>query len=142
MSDTAQDLELRGSAAPDASTSTKTLVSEAVEQAGRLVQKEIELARREVAESLRAAVGAAVFGAVAVFGVMAFLVMAVVTVVVAVAPHWAAALGFAVLFLAVAAGGGMIAMQRARRISPLQQTTETIKEDVEWAKQQLTRDAS
>jgi uncharacterized membrane protein YqjE len=139
MSDTPSDVELRGSAAAD--TSTRGLVAEAVEQAGRLVQKEIELARRETAESLRAAVGAAVFGAVAVFGVMAFLVMAVVTVVVAVAPHWAAALGFAVLFLAVAAAGGVMAMGRARRISPLQQTAQTIKEDVEWAKRQLTRDA-
>jgi len=138
MSDTAPDVELRGSAAD---TSTRGLVAEAVEQAGRLVQKEIELARRETAESLRAAVGAAVFGAVAVFGVMAFLVMAVVTIVVAVSPHWAAALGFAVLFLAVAGAGGAMAMGRTRRISPLQQTTQTIKEDVEWAKRQLTRDA-
>jgi uncharacterized membrane protein YqjE len=139
MSDTApNDVELRGTAA---TTSTPGLVAEAVEQAGRLVQKEIELAKRETAESLRAAVGAAVFGAVAVFAAVAFLAMAVVTVVVAVGLHWAAALGFAVLFLAVAAAGGAMALARARRISPLQQTTETIKEDVEWAKRQLTRDA-
>jgi predicted membrane metal-binding protein len=55
--------------------------------------------------------------------------------------HWAAALGFAVLFLAVAAGGGMIAMQRLKRLSPLRQTADTIKEDVAWAKQQLTHGA-
>jgi uncharacterized membrane protein YqjE len=139
MTDSAHDVELRGS---PAGTSTRGLVAEAVEQAGKLVQKEIELARRETAESLRAAVGAALFGAVAVFGAIAFLVMAVVTVVVAVAPHWAVALGFAVLFLAVAAAGGVLALARARRISPLQQTVETVKEDVEWAKRQLTRDAS
>ncbi len=140
MSDTTSDtVELRGTSA--AETSTRGLVAEAVEQAGRLVQKEIELAKRETAESLRAAVGAAVFGAVAVFALVAFLVMAVVTVVVAVGLHWAAALGFALLFLAVAVFGAVRAIGRARRISPLQQTTETIKEDVEWAKRQLTRDA-
>jgi uncharacterized membrane protein YqjE len=139
MTDTAPDaVELRGSAAQP---STRDLVTEAVEQAGRLVQKEIELAKRETAESLRAAVLALVGGAVAVFGVIAFLVMAIVTVVTAVAPHWAAALGFSVLFLAIAGGGGAFAIGRARRISPLRQTTQTIKEDVEWAKQQLTRDA-
>lgn len=138
MRNTADDaVELRGT---PAASSTRGLVAEAVEQAGKLVQAEIQLAKRETAESLRAAVGALAFGAVAAFGVMAFLVMAVVTVVIAVAPHWAAALGFSVLFLAIAAIGGVIAMRRARSIAPLQQTVETVKEDVEWAKRQLTRD--
>jgi len=132
------DVELRGSAAE---TSTRQLLGEAVEQAGRLVQEEIQLAKRETQESLRAAVTALIAGAAAVFGVIAFLVMAVVTIVVATAPHWAAALGFAVLFLAIAAAGGLVAVRRLREISPLRQTVETIKEDVEWAKRQLTHDA-
>jgi uncharacterized membrane protein YqjE len=136
MTDTAHDaIELRGRAAEP---STKELIGEAVEQAGRLVQKEIELAKRETAESLRAAAMALIGGAVAVFGVIAFLVMAIVTVVVAVAPHWAVAAGFAVLFLAIAAAGGGFALRRLRRISPLRETSQTIKEDVEWAKRQLT----
>jgi uncharacterized membrane protein YqjE len=142
MTETAGDaVDLRGSATQPAPASTKALIAEAVDQAGRLVQKEIELAKRETADSIRAGVGALIGGVVAVFGVIAFLVMAIVTVVTAVAPHWAAALGFSVLFLALAAGGAVFAIGRARRISPLQQTTETIKEDVEWAKRQLTRDA-
>jgi uncharacterized membrane protein YqjE len=135
---TRPDVELRGSAQ---SAGTKDLLADAVEQASRLLQKEIELAKRETQESLRAAVATLIGGAVAVFGVMAFLVMAIVTVVTATAPHWAAALGFAVLFLAVAAAGGILVRGRLRRISPLRQTVETIKEDVEWAKQQLTHDA-
>lgn len=84
---------------------------------------------------------ALIAGAAAVFGVIAFLVMAIVTVVVATGPHWAAALGFAVLFLAIAAAGGLVAVRRLREISPLRQTVETIKEDVEWAKRQLTHGA-
>ncbi len=140
QADTQQDVELRGSAT-SSTGSTKELLRDAVEQATRLLQNEIQLATRETQESLRAAVVALIGGAVAVFGVMAFLVMAVVTVVTATAPHWAAALGFAVLFLVVAGVGAVLAIGRLRRISPLRQTVETIKEDVEWAKQQLTRDA-
>lgn len=40
-----------------------------------------------------------------------------------------------------AAAGAAFAVSRLRRISPLRQTAETLKEDMEWAKQQLTRDA-
>jgi uncharacterized membrane protein YqjE len=130
---TEAEVELRGSAG-----SIPDLVRDAVAQAGGLLQDEVRLAKREAQESLRQAVVALVGAAVAVFGVMAFLVMAIVTVVTATAPHWAAALGFAVLFLVAAAAGGAVAMGRLRRISPLRQTAETIKEDVEWAKRQMT----
>jgi len=104
------------------------------------VASEIQLAKQEIGESLRAAVTALIGGVVAVFGVIAFLVMAIVTVVTAVSLHWVAALGFAVLFLVIAGGGALVAIRHAKRISPLRQTVQTLKEDVEWAKQQLTHD--
>jgi uncharacterized membrane protein YqjE len=80
-------------------------------------------------------------GAVAAFAVIAFLVMTVVTVVVAVPLHWVAALSFAVLFLVVGAGAAVFAVRSVKDISPLRQTIETVKEDLEWAKQQLPSDA-
>jgi uncharacterized membrane protein YqjE len=58
--------------------------------------------------------------------------------VVAVPLHWVAALGCAALFLVIAIVGALIAARRLKRISPLRQTLQTIKEDVQWGKQQLT----
>lgn len=125
----------------DASSASSTqLLQDAVDKGSRLVSAEIQLAKQEVAESVRAGVTALLAGAVAVFAAVAFFVMAVVTVIIATSLHWAAALGFAVLFLAIAVGGAVVAMGRFKRISPLRQTIETVKEDVAWAKQQLTPD--
>ena len=132
------DMEVPGARAEQ---STGGLMQQAVEQGSRLIAAEVRLAKQEIRETVQSGVVALIAGAVAVFGLIAFLVMAVVTIVVAVSLHWAAALGFAVLFLAIAALGGVTAVSRLKRISPLRQTAETIKEDVAWAKQQLTHDA-
>lgn len=134
---TVREAELKGAAAD----STGGLVQQAVDQGSRLIAAEVQLAKQEIQESVRAGVVALLAGAVAVFAAIAFFVMAVVTIVVAVSLHWAAALGFAVAFLVVAAVGAMVAVGRLKRISPLRQTTETLKEDVAWVKQQLTRGA-
>lgn len=124
-----------------AAASTGSLVQHAVDKGSQLIADEIQLAKQEIKESVRAGVVAMIAGAVAVFGLVAFFVMAVVTVIIAVNLHWAAALGFTLLFLAVAAIGAAVAIRRLKGISPLRQTAETLKEDVAWAKQQLTRDA-
>jgi len=116
-------------------------VQQAVDKGSRLIAAQVQLARQEIAESIKAGVTALIFGAVAVFGAIAFFVMAVVTVIIATSLHWAAALGFAILFLVIAIVGALIAIRRLQRISPLRQTTETMKENVEWAKQQLTHGA-
>jgi uncharacterized membrane protein YqjE len=117
---------------------TGGLIHSAIDKASHLVASEIQLAKQEITESLHAAVGALIGGVVAVFGVIAFLVMAIVTLVVAVPLHWVAALGCAALFLVIAIVGALIAARRLKRISPLRQTLQTIKEDVQWGKQQLT----
>lgn len=125
----------------EGSQSTPELVRDAVDRGSRLIQSEIQLAKAEVAGSLKAAVLAAAGAATAAFALVAFLAMAITAVVIAVDNHWAAALGFAVLFLVIAGCGAAFAVSRIRAISPLRQTVETVKEDVTWAKQQLTRDA-
>jgi uncharacterized membrane protein YqjE len=114
------------------------LIHEAITEASRLVGAEIQLAKQEVAESLRAAVVALVTGSLAIFGLIAFLVMAVVTLVVAVPLHWVAALACAAVFLLIAVVGAVVAVGRVKRITPLRQTVQTLKEDVEWAKLQMT----
>ena len=132
------DAYLPGIAAP---VSTPSLMQQAVEKGSRLVAAEVQLAKQEIAETVRAGVIALLAGLVAIFGVIAFMVTAVVTVILAVSLHWAAALGFAVLFLLVAVAGGARTVHALKRMRPLRQTVDTVKEDVEWAKQQLTRDA-
>lgn len=126
---------------PENSQSTPELVRDAVDRGSRLIQSEIQLAKAEVVDALKAAVLAAAGAATAVFALVAFLAMAITAIVIAAGNHWAAALGFAVLFLAIAVCGAALAVTRVRAISPLRQTTETVKEDLTWAKQQLTRDA-
>ena len=125
---------------PSTSDSSSGLIHDAITEASRLVGAEIQLAKQEVAESLRAAVLALVTGSVAIFGFIAFLVMAVVTLVVAVPLHWVAELACAAVFLLIAIVGAVVAVGRVKRITPLRQTIETLKEDVEWAKLQMTLD--
>ncbi len=117
---------------------TGGLIHSAIDEASRLVTAEIRLAKQEISKSLRAAVMALVAGALAVFAVIAFLIMGIVTLVVAVPLHWVAALACAGVFLVIAILGAAMAIARLHRISPLRQTVQTVKEDVEWAKQQLT----
>jgi uncharacterized membrane protein YqjE len=119
---------------------TGGLIHNAITEAGRLVTAEVQLAKQEITESLHAAVTALVTGTVAIFGIIAFLVMAIVALVIAVPLHWVAALACAGVFLIIAVIGAVVAISRLKRISPLRQTVQTLKEDVEWAKQQLTLD--
>jgi membrane protein len=74
-------------------------------------------------------------GVVAVFGVNMLLVAAVFALTVWI-PGWLAALGVAVLLLAI---GGLLALVGwKRRVSaPLAVTRKTVKEDMQWAKERL-----
>jgi uncharacterized membrane protein YqjE len=123
---------------PSAAPGTGGLIHTAINEASRLVTGEVQLAKQEIAESLHAAVTALVTGTIAIFGGIAFLAMAIVALVVAVPLHWVAALACAGAFLIIAIVGAIVAISRVKRISPLRQTVQTLKEDVEWAKQQLT----
>ncbi|HEY6468961.1 MAG TPA: phage holin family protein [Candidatus Dormibacteraeota bacterium] len=117
---------------------TGGLIQRAITEASHLITAEIQLAKQEIAQTLRAAVMAFVTGALAAFGLIAFLIMGIVTLVVAIPLHWVAALACAIVFLIIAIAGASIALGRVKRLSPLRQTIQTIKEDVEWAKQQMT----
>ena len=107
-----------------------------------LARQELQLAKAEMAEKGRKAgpgfgmVGAA--GAVALLAagaLTAFLIL----VLDGIMPNWLAALLVGLVYAAIAAGLYYAGKARVQEAGPLvpEQTVETIKEDVEWAKTQI-----
>ena len=115
------------------------LVKQLAGQTSTLVRQEIDLAKAELGEKGRVAgQGAGLFGAAAVVGLMAagaltaLLILALDKLVDA----WLAALIVTVVLGALAAVLALQGRNRMRAAAPPvpQQTLETVKEDVEWAK--------
>ena len=107
------------------------------EQTTSLLRKELELAKLELGEKgKRAGVGAGMFGAaamIAVFAVGALTACAILALATAM-QGWIAALIVAVAY-AVIAGALALAgrAQVVRAVPPVpEQTTESVKEDVQW----------
>jgi Putative Actinobacterial Holin-X, holin superfamily III len=104
-----------------------------------LVRQEIELAKAEMAEKGRtAAPGLGMFGGAGVVGLCAAgaLTAFLILVFAIFLPEWAAALVVGALFATVAY---VLARQGKERVADAgkpvpEQTIETVKEDVEWAK--------
>jgi uncharacterized membrane protein YqjE len=106
-----------------------------------IVRAEVRLAKTELREeALKAKVSGAILGAGALAAVFAafFLLFAGYHALALILPAWAAALvtGAALAVIAgVALAGGM---KRLRQVHPApERTVESIKENVEWAKQQI-----
>lgn len=108
----------------------------------KLVRSEVELAKVEIKESVDAARTAGIsVGVAGVLGLMAFVMLS-----------FAAAWGLSelvpegVAFLIVGGAYGLVALallalgrQRLKAVKPVpEQTVETVKEDVAWAKQQMS----
>ena len=108
-----------------------------------LVTKQVELAKQEIGEMVGARAKAiGVFGAAVVLGlfVIGFLGMAGAEALDLVLPRWAAMLIMAAVFgvlaaVAIVAARGWL---RSSATKP-ELTQESLKEDVQWAKQQLKR---
>ena len=104
---------------------------------GELFRKEVELARVETRDEIRrtgAALGA--MGGAAVGGLL-FLSMASVAAALGLAEVINRALAFAIVaavWAVVAAILFAVGRSRLARVRPLPETTETLKEDVQWAK--------
>ncbi|MBX5469137.1 MAG: phage holin family protein [Thermoleophilaceae bacterium] len=121
--------------------SVPQLLRQLSQETTQLVRQEIELAKAEMTEKGRkASVGAGMFGGAGVAGLLALGALtacAIAALDLAVAT-WLAALIPALLWSAAA---GLLALRgraRVRQATPAapEQTVETIKEDVEWAKSQ------
>jgi Putative Actinobacterial Holin-X, holin superfamily III len=119
--------------------SAAELIKQLSEQSSRLARQEVELAKAELAiKGKRAGVGVGMFGGAGVFGfygfgaLMAAAVLALATAVTA----WLAALIVAAVLAAVA---GVLALQGKSKVAQAsppvpEQATESVKEDVQWAK--------
>ncbi|HEU4463286.1 MAG TPA: phage holin family protein [Solirubrobacterales bacterium] len=123
------------------SHSTGELVKQLSEQTTTLVRKEIELAKAELtAKGKVAGQGAGMFGGAAVVGLLALgtlttMILALLDKAMAL---WVAALIVTVVYGAVAAVMAMAGRDRVKQGLPPapEQTVETVKEDVQWAKNQ------
>ena len=121
-----------------------TLLKELGEELGTLVRDEIALAKAELAQKAQpVAASAGMFGGTAVLGVGAFgAFTAFLIAVIAIAlPVWASALIVTAVYGAVAAMLALLGKKKLKDAGSLslEQTAQTVKEDIAWAK---TRAAS
>ena len=115
------------------------LVKQLAGQTSTLVRQEIDLAKAEMSEKASVAgKGAGLLGGAAVVGLLAAgaLTACLILALGEVIPDWLAALIVALVMGAVAAVLAMQGRNRIRAATPPvpEQTVETVKEDVEWAK--------
>ena len=112
------------------------------EELSLLIRQELALAKAEIiAKGKTAGVGAGMFSGAAVAGLLAlgaFTAFLILALSLTMAP-WLAALIVTIVYAAVA---GILAMTGKKKIddaSPLlpEQTVDTVKEDVKWAKTQI-----
>ena len=113
------------------------LMKEVTEDLSTLIRKEIELAKQEVGESVKAKLIGG--GVIAIVGVMAFF--ALIFLLLAIRDGidnflwtWLADIVTALFLLAIGAGGAMFAKKKLSTPVKTELTKQTIKEDVEWAK--------
>lgn len=117
------------------------LLKELNQEISRLIKDEIALARLEMSKKLSAMGKAAgMLGAAAFVGLLALGVLTA-TIVLALdvaLPAWLAALIVTVVYLIIAGVLGAVGYARLKRAGkPVpEQTIETLKEDVSWAKHQ------
>jgi uncharacterized membrane protein YqjE len=121
------------------------LLRQLSEETTRLVRQEIELAKAELTQKGRqAGIGAGLFGAAAAIGFLALaaLTTCIILALDAVLPAWLAALLVAVVYGVIAAVLVLRGRAKVRQAVPPvpEQTVETVKEDVQWAKTQMRSD--
>ena len=118
------------------------LLKQLSQETSTLVKQELDLAKAEMAEKgKRAGLGAGFIGGGALFGLGAFgaLTAFLIALLATALEHtWLAALIVAAVYGAIA---GVLALQGRNKIQEAsppapEQTIETLKEDVEWAKTQ------
>jgi uncharacterized membrane protein YqjE len=112
------------------------------EDLSTLVRQELRLAQAEMTEKgKRAGLGAGLFGGAGVLGLLALgTLSACLIAALAEALHvWLAALIITVVYAAVAGALALRGRERVQQAGPPvpEQTVETVKEDVKWAKTQL-----
>jgi hypothetical protein len=128
----------RGSSAPSDAPLAE-LIKQLSEQSSRLARQEVELAKAELAyKGKRAGIGAGMFGGAGVLGFygLGALVAAAILILATAITAWLAALIIAVGLGAIA---GILALQGRSQVQQAtppvpEEATESVKEDVQWAK--------
>ena len=120
---------------------TGELLKELSDHTTTLVRKEIELAKAELGEKgKKAGQGAGMFGGAGLFGVFAFgaLTTCIIVALDSAMELWLAALIVAVVYAAIAAVLALQGRNKVQEAGPPvpEQATESVKEDVQWAKTQ------
>ena len=138
----ANTTETRGDGASEASVAE--LVKQLSEQTSRLARQEVELAKAELAvKGKRAGIGAGMFGGAGVFGFYALGALTatgILALATAVAP-WLAALIVTVVLGAIAGALALQGKNKVQQATPPvpEQASESVKEDVQWAKTRAQR---
>jgi lipopolysaccharide export LptBFGC system permease protein LptF len=115
------------------------LVKQLSEQTSRLARQEVELAKAELAiKGKRAGIGAGMFGGAGAVGFYALgaLIAAAILALATAVTAWLAALIVTAVLGAIA---GVLALQGRKKVQSAtppvpEQATESVKEDVQWAK--------
>jgi uncharacterized membrane protein YqjE len=119
-------------------SSTAELVKQLSNQLSTLIRKELDLAKVELTEKGKiAGKGAGMFGGAGVAGLLALgsLTALVVLLLDKAMDTWVATLLVTLIWGAVAAVLAMAGRDRVRAATPpAEETVETVKEDVQWAK--------
>ena len=115
------------------------LLQELSEQTSTLVRQEMELARLELMQKgKRAGIGAGMFGGASMVGLYAIgaLTAAVILLLATAMSGWLAGLVVAAVYGLVAGGLALAGRSQVQKATPPvpQQATESVKEDVQWAK--------
>jgi hypothetical protein len=117
------------------------LLKQLSEETTRLVHQELELAKAELTQKgKQAGLGAGLFGAAGAIGLLAAAALTTCFIVLLdmAMPAWLATLVVAVVYAGVAAVLALRGRDRVKRAVPPvpEQTIETVKEDVQWARTQ------
>jgi uncharacterized membrane protein len=131
------------SAAPDTESNGRSF-SDILKDIGKsledIVRSEIKLAKLEVTQSVGRLRSASVMlaggGLLAIFA-LGFILVAALFALEIVLPAWLAALILGVLLLGGAAVGVSIGLRRMKTIRGPQKTIQTVKEDLQWTKEQV-----
>ena len=128
--------------APDGKRPLSEIIRAVIDGVRDIIRKEIELAKIEATEAIAAkgiAIGLFAAGAVAVLFGVGFAAAAGSSALDLVLPTWAANLIVGGVFLVIAAVAVLAGRKMLRSAPMAKRTKETVKEDVQWAKQQIER---
>ena len=116
------------------------LLKQLSQETATLARKEVELARAEITQNAKqAGVGAGMFGGAGIAGLLALgsLTACLIALLSTAMEVWIAALIVTVLWSVIAGVLALIGRNKVQEATPpVEQTVDSIKEDVQWAKTQ------